>query len=350
MINVDNKIKNIYYMLCYSFNRDLLTEKDIASVDSETFKNIYNLFSIILCIMIRKQVKSGMNRDYIDRSEPLSTVRGKINIANTIKSGGILKRKLVCDFDEFSENNQLNQIVKTTANYLIKSPYIGNPTKKELKRQLVYFNNVDLIEISSINWKKIIYNKNNNSYKSLIVLCELILKGLIVSDKTGDNQFKQLLDETALHRIYENFIKEYFRKHYNLNAGSRNLSLTDDAIEYIGMMKTDITLENDERMLIIDAKFYDHILNPGRFLGSKIVDMGNIYQINTYVENQLQKTNKKVYGMLLYAQTIDEPAIDIKVPINQKQIFIKTLDLNAEWKDIKATLDNIAENFINDAL
>ena len=54
--------------------------------------------------------------------------------------------------------------------------------------------------------------------------------------------------------------------------------------------------------------------------------------------------------MLLYAQTIDEPAIDIKVPINQKQIFIKTLDLNAEWKDIKATLDNIAENFINDAL
>ena len=219
-----------------------LTEKDIASVDSETFKNIYNLFSIILCMMIRKQVKSGMNRDYIDRSEPLSTVRGKINCQYN-KVWWNIKRKLVCDFDEFSENNQLNQIVKTTANYLIKSPYIGNPTKKELKRQLVYFNNVDLIEISSINWKKIIYNKNNNSYKSLIVLCELILKGLIVSDKTGDNQFKQFLDETALHRIYENFIKEYFRKHYNLNAGSRNLSLTDDAIEYIGMMKTDITLK-----------------------------------------------------------------------------------------------------------
>ena len=79
-------------------------------------------------------------------------------------------------------------------------------------------------------------------------------------------------------------------------------------------------------MLIIDAKFYDHILNPGRFLGSKIVDMGNIYQINTYVENQLQKTNKKVYGMLLYAQTIDEPAIDIKVPINQNKYLLKRLE------------------------
>lgn len=347
MINVDNKIRNIYYMLCYSFNRELLTEKDVASVDSETFKNIYNLFSIILNLMVRKQIKRGMNRDYIENGESLNTVKGKINISNTIKTNSLVNHKIYCEFDEFSENNQLNKIIKTTLIYLIKSPYIGNFTKKELKKVLVYFSNVDEVEVSSINWKNLFYNKNNNSYKSIIVLCELIIKGLIVSDKEGTEQFKQFLDETALHRIYENFIKEYFRKHYHLNAGSRNLSLTEEAVEYIGMMKTDITLETDDRMLIIDAKFYDHILNPGRFLGSKILDMGNLYQINTYVENQLQKTGKDVKGMLLYAQTIDEPPIDIKVPINQKDIMIKTLDLNNDWDHIKNTLDGIANNFIN---
>ena len=350
MINVDNKIRNIYYMLCYSFNKDLLSERDVASVDNETFKNIYNLFSILLCIMVRKQIKKGINRDYINKSESISTIRGKINISNTINNNSLVSHKIDCDFDEFSENNQLNKIIKTTLMYLIKSPYIGNFTKKELKKILIYFSNVDVVEISSINWKNNIYNKNNNSYKSIIVLCELIIKGLIVNDKQGNDKFKQFLDETALHRIYENFIKEYFRKHYHLNAGSRNLSLTEEAVEYIGMMKTDITLENDERMLIIDAKFYEHILNPGRFLGSRILDMGNLYQINTYVENQLQKTNKKVYGMLLYAQTIDEPVIDIKVPINQKEILIKTLDLNSEWKNISETLDKIALDFINDAI
>ena len=86
MIKVDNKVKNIYYMLCYSFNKDLLTEKDIANVDSESFDNIYNLFSIILCMMVRKQIKKGMNREYITVDENLSTVKGKINIAETIKS------------------------------------------------------------------------------------------------------------------------------------------------------------------------------------------------------------------------------------------------------------------------
>ena len=350
MINVDNKVKNIYYMLCYSFNKDLLTQRDVSNVDSESFDNIYNLFSIILCMMIRKQIKKGMNKDYINKIEDLSTVKGKINLSETVITNSITKQKLVCNFDEFSENNPLNQIIKTTANYLIKSNKIGNATKRELKKSMIYFNKVDIIDPSSINWKTLIFNRNNNGYKNIMVLCELILKGLIVSDEKGEKQFKEFLDETALHRIYENFIKEYFRKHYNLNAGSRNLSLTEEAVEYIGMMKTDITLETEDRMLIIDAKFYDHILNPGRFIGSQIISMNNIYQINTYVENQLQKTGKKVKGMLLYAQTIDEPSIDIKVPINEKEIMIKTLDLNQDWKHISGTLDNIALAFINDTI
>ena len=37
MINVDNKVKNIYYMLCYSFNKDLLTQRDVSNVNSESF-------------------------------------------------------------------------------------------------------------------------------------------------------------------------------------------------------------------------------------------------------------------------------------------------------------------------
>lgn len=350
MIKVDNKVKNIYYMLCYSFNKDLLTEKDIANVDSESFDNIYNLFSIILCMMVRKQIKKGMNREYITVDENLSTVKGKINIAETIKSNLHINNKVNCTFDEFNENNPLNQIIKTTADYLIKFHSIGTPTKIELKRLMLSFKNVDFINPKNINWKSLIYNKNNNSYRSIIVLCELILKGLIASEKEGNEQFREFLDETALHRIYENFIKEYFRKHYNLNAGARNLSLTEGTVEYIGMMKTDITLETEDRMLIIDAKFYDHILQTNRFIGSRIISMNNLYQINTYVENQLQKTGKKVQGMLLYAQTIDDPIIDIKVPINEKDIMIKTLDLNENWEHISSTLDQIATGFIEGTL
>ena len=38
MIVIDNKIKNIYYMLCYSFNKDLLKEKAESDVSEEAFE------------------------------------------------------------------------------------------------------------------------------------------------------------------------------------------------------------------------------------------------------------------------------------------------------------------------
>ncbi len=347
MINVDNKIRNIYYMLCYSFNKDTLSEKDIASVNSETFDNIYNLFALILCIMIRKQVKKGMNKNYISETEQLSTVRGKIVLSETIQTNSLRNHKIVCNFDEFNENNILNQIIKTTAMYLITSKKIGNATKRELKKEMIFFNKVDRIEqISSINWKSLIYNRNNVSYKSIIVLCELILKGLIASSEKGDKQYKEFLDETALHRIYENFIREYYKKK-GLPASKRKFKLTDNDNEIVGFAETDITLENEENMLIIDAKFYDHILTEGRYEGSKIISRDNINQVLAYVLKQHFETGKNVKGMLLYAQTLDEPEKYNSAIIAGYEIKIRTLDMNQDWQHICETLDEISYNFLN---
>lgn len=136
---IDNKIRNIYYMLCFSFNKNLLSLKDISSVGTESFENIYNLFSIILYMMVRKQVKKGITKNYVFESNELSTIKGKINISETIRNNSLIKSKISCDYDEFSENIPLNQIIKTTSNYLINSKYIGNATKKELKKNYDLF-------------------------------------------------------------------------------------------------------------------------------------------------------------------------------------------------------------------
>lgn len=346
MNNIDNKIRNIYYMLCFSFNKNLLNLKDISTVGTESFNNIYNLFSIILCIMVRKQTKKGITKNYINELDEITTIKGKINISQTIKSNSLIKNRIYCDYDDFSENNPLNQIIKTTAYYLINSNYIGKATKKELKKTMIYFSNVEVVEISSINWKKLIYNRNNNSYKQIIVLCELILKGLIASDKKGKEKFKEFLDETALHRIYENFIREYYRKK-GLPASKRKFKLTENENSIIGMAETDITLENETDMLIIDAKFYDHILNEGRYEGSKIISRDNVNQVFTYVVKQKFDTNKKVKGMLLYAQTLNEPEEYAPAIIAGYEIKIKTLDLNKDWNHICETLDKIAYDFLN---
>lgn len=353
MINVDNKVKNIYYMLCYSFYGEQLNQKDESNLGEEVFENIYNLFSLLLCLILKKQIKKGLHKEYISMEDELSTVRGRINLNKTINNNSLVKKKLYCNFDEYSENCLLNQIIKTTMFYLIKSNKIGNSTKDEIKRLIYYFSKVEIIDIKSIKWDKVKFNRNNLSYKYIVDLCKLILKGLIVSDKNGNNKFKEFLDDTRISAIYENFIKAYFRKHYpELNASSKKLYLNyKPMLDFIPMMKTDITIEFEGRMLIIDAKFYNKILRDNYLnLRCKTISSNNLYQIMAYVDNQDPYKEGKVSGMLLYAQTINEPSIKINQKLNMHTIMVRTLDLNESWEDIRNRLNNIAINFKNNTL
>lgn len=355
MIRVDNKIKNIYYMLCYSFNGKELSERDEESLGEEAFDNIYNLFSLLMCMLLKKQIKKGIHKEYNNIIEPVKGIKGKINLTESINKNTIVNKSLVCNFDEFSENCLMNQVIKTTMYYLLKSNKIGNETKDILKRMSIYFDKIDLIDIKSIKWDSIRFNRNNVSYKYIIDICKLILGGLIVSDRKGNSKFKEFLDDSRVSSIYENFLKEYFRKHYpEFKAKSKILYFNENQnmMEYIPIMKTDVTLEYENRELIIDAKFYSKILrdNNAWNIGSKVVSSGNIYQILTYVDNQDPMKTGNVKGMLLYAQTIDEPTIMKRNQLNGHTIIIKTIDMNDEWTNIKNSLNEIATRFKNNEI
>ena len=350
MINVDNKVKNIYYMLCYSFFGDRLNEKEEASLGEEAFSNIYDLFSLLLYLILRKQIKKGIHKDYNPLTEEINTVRGKIDINNSMYSFNV-KKRLVCNYDDFNENTLLNKVIKTTIFYLIKSNKIGNNTKDLLKKLNAYYVNVDVVDIRTIKWDQIKFNRNNISYKYVIDLCRLILKGLIVTDKNGNNKFKEFLDDSRVSAIYENFIKAYYRKHFpELKASSRKFNLVSNNASYAPIMKTDITLEYNNKLLIIDAKFYSKILRDNIYdQKCKILSTNNLFQIYTYVDSQDPMKENKAYGMLLYAQTINEPSVNLSYEIIGHKILVKTLDMNSTWEDITNRLDNIALMFKTDA-
>lgn len=87
---------------------------------------MYNLLAAILSKGIGLQLKQGLYREYISRQEELSVMRGKINMPGTIKNRLAHKRVLTCDFDELSENNLLNQILKTTVTLLLRNELLAS--------------------------------------------------------------------------------------------------------------------------------------------------------------------------------------------------------------------------------
>ena len=123
-------VQNIYYMLSYAFQA--LQAQNYKDLATEKFHNTAELCAAILDKGISIQLKRGLGRDYLPKSESLSTLQGKLNISESIKTQTLLKKQMICTYDEFSTNTQFNQIIKSTMLLLLKAN-ITNTRKKSLR-------------------------------------------------------------------------------------------------------------------------------------------------------------------------------------------------------------------------
>lgn len=152
-------VRNVYYMLSYAFRT--LNEQGYRSIETEEFHNVAELCAAILSKGISAQLKRGLGKEYILETKPLSSPRGKIDIADSVKGLTMQKGQLVCTYDDFAVNSYMNRIIKTTMLVLLKAK-ISSVRKKELRKLLNYFEGVDVVDIHSINWN-IQYNRNNQT-------------------------------------------------------------------------------------------------------------------------------------------------------------------------------------------
>ena len=332
-------------MLAYAFK--VLNEINYKKLETEEFDNILELLSEILILGVQKQIKQGLVKDYIDITDDISSPKGKINITESINTLSFIKGKLNCTYDEFSLNCYLNQILKSTMNLLLKND-ISRFQKKKLKTILIYFTEVELIDVKKINWK-IRFDKNNQTYKMLVNICYLIINGLLHTESKGETKLMDF-DDNQLNSLYERFILKYYqREHPEIKSYSPQIpwQIDEGGDLLLPKMQTDVTLEYEEKVLIIDAKFYTR--NTSQNFGKDIHHSGNLYQIFTYVKNkekELQGKPHEVSGMLLYARTNEIVQPDSDYVMSGNKISVKNLDLNQDFEIIKNQLDKIVEDYL----
>ena len=272
-------------------------------------------------------------------------------MSESLKTMSLQRKQLVCSYDEFSVNSYLNRILKTTMELLLKSD-ISKTRKKELRKLLVFFADVETLDPHYINWN-VQYNRNNQTYRMLVTVCYLVIKGLLQSDVDGSTRMMDFLDEQRMCRLYEKFLLEYYRKEHpevTANASQIAWQLDDDISDLLPTMQTDIMLTQKRdgvaRVLIIDAKYYSHTTQVQ--FDTHAVHSGNLYQIFTYVKNkeaELKDSDHEVSGMLLYARTDAEIQPDQDYRMSGNHIAVKTLDLNCDFSEIRKQLNGIVDDY-----
>jgi 5-methylcytosine-specific restriction enzyme subunit McrC len=336
-------IHNIYYMLSYAFQ--VLREQGYKDLATEQFDNSVDLCAAILAKGVAVQLKRGLHRAYVAETEPLSTLRGKIDITESIKTQTILKRQLVCTYDEFSVNSYMNRVIKSTIELLLFSD-IAKARKKELRKILVYFTGVESIAVHTINWQ-FRYNRNNQTYRMLISICYLVIKGLLQCDADGSTRLMNVFDEQRMSRLYEKFILEYYRREIpqlTANASQIAWQLDDERDHMLPIMQSDIMLSYEDKILVIDAKYYARTTQTQ--YDAHTLHSNNLYQIFTYVKNkaaECSNDSQKVSGMLLYARTADEIQPNQTYQMSGNKIGVRTLNLDCAFSEIACQLNGIAE-------
>ena len=341
-------IRNIYYMLAYAFQE--LRQNNYVEIEGEDFKEIYDLFAEILIRGISFQLKQGLHRDYVARSESMPRVRGKIDMTETV--GLKIKRSnlVVCNYDELSEDNIFNQIIVTTVNILLRVSDVKKEKKDRLKKLVLFFSNVSPIRVNSIHWNTLRFDRNNRSYRMLLYVCYFILDGMLMTTEDGHYKMRELSDE-HMNRLFERFVLEYYRKHHpQCKARAEQVKWNIDkelsTETLLPIMQTDIMLTLGNRTLIIDTKYYSHTMQQQ--FDKVSIHSNNLYQIHTYVTEHDTARDGHVDGMLLYAKTEESITPDGQMKMTSgNTIFFRTLDLNQEFKTISMQLDKLVTNISN---
>lgn len=334
-------VENIYFMLCYAF--DILKESCYKKVEVEKCSNALELYAAILEKSITLQVKRGIERGYVQRTDTLTVPRGKIEVTQSIRKMTHLKKQLVCTYDEFAADTYMNRILKSTV-YLLLHSDISTDRKKSLRKLMKHFSEVELLDVRRINWH-LNFNRNNRTYRMLINVCYLIVHGLLQTQNEGTMQLVDFEETEAFCRLYERFVYEYFRQEFPMLSVSKpyiDWKVDDGFRDKLPKMKTDILLSDGDKRLIIDTKAYSRLLQS-RY-AKDTIHSNNLYQIFAYVKNmeyELRNEPHEVSGMLLYAKTDEGKPLDNTYSMSGNTISVRTLDLNCHHIAIAGQLNEI---------
>ena len=334
-------IRNIYYMLAYAFQE--LRQNNYTEIAGEKFDDIYDLFAEILARGISYQLKQGLYREYVAKNESMQTVKGKINISGTILNRMRNNQQIVCDYDELSENNIYNRILLTTATTLINHSDVKKEKKSKLKQLMLFFQNVQPIDIHTIRWNTLRFDRNNKNYRMLLYLCYFITSEWLMTTEEGKFKMRGFSDDHMC-RLFEKFVLEYYKKHHpelKANAAQIGWNIVEESTDtsVLPIMQSDVLLSLGKRTLIIDTKYYSKIMQQQ--YGKEKLRTAHLYQINTYVTQYDKNHQFNVDGMLLYAKTKEDVIDDTQVTLQDGyKLYVRSLDLNTDFDTIKKRLDS----------
>ena len=295
----DANLDIFIYMLMKAYNIKLENE-DIASCKNNSH-TILEVFIQMFAHKLFLEFQKGTYKEYITEVDNLRTLRGKYLINENLKHN-FTHEKIYCEYDEFSEDNTLNQFFL----YAVKTLLRYTKNKKLLKQCELILNEVEFKQFD-INTLNIHFHRLNTRFKSSYEFAILLLSKSIPLFSKDKKSFAFLFD---MNDLFENFIGKIYEdidNSTNLQAQRNfgNLQLKPDIIT---------------STMIIDTK-YKKVKNR------EDLSVADKYQMFVYGTNFGVKDT-----MLLYPKHLEDLKEDLELGKDDKMVRMKMRSVDLEFR------------------
>ncbi len=353
----DDKPKSLQFLLCLLRYTKKIQVKEheignLGKVKDDFFEILIFLFAKSLRELLRRDFK----KMYVVHEENSSFLKGKFLISENVRRNIFDDSRYCCRFDEFTENNLMNQIFKYVVLMLIRiSGSVSN--KKLLEDILIYLCDVQLLNITCADIDRIHFTHLNRAYEPLVNLCRLFLENMSI--RFSASKLETFVFMFDMNRLFEEFVFEFIKSNR-----SKIFVSGDDPIIFVKdqmplgklfgefKMRGDVLIQcGSGEKLLLDTKY--KVLDDDFIHGG--LSQSDFYQMFAYSTSQEQRYRDII---LLYPcrETVEDSSVSkvLRHILENKEIsrvHVKTVSLPKIFDAQKNRIDeNAMVSELNKAL
>lgn len=323
--------------------------KSLLNISNKTFSNakidihkmpIFEIFISMYITEVREITKRGLKSAYFQVEDNKKVLKGKLLFNKHIKHNLVHKEKFYVEYDEYGLNRSENKILKST---LLKLQKITSSYQnaKQIKQELVHFDEVDESYNYDYDFSKITINRNNRLYEQALSWSKIFLTNNSFSSFSGKSNSTAIL--FPMEKVYEEYVakelrKASIKKSWRLKTQDKQYSLFNslNGNPINGFkLQPDIVLSKYDKLIILDTKWKR--LSTNYNYGILQADMYQMYAYSKkYNTSEVWLLYPLTSDMKQYKDNIIRYSSDDNVNVS-----IYFVDLNDIGKDMEKLINLI---------
>ena len=240
---------------------------------------------------VRKQLSRGLEREYNPYQELLTTVRGSIDVNASMKDFTLEKRKIWCQYDEYSFDGPRNRIIKNMLEKLEVCDELSKQTRDDVSKVLVEFGSVGKIRQKDWQLARMKSSRGRDGYALLLSICDVIGKCMI-----GEHgNIQEFCYDQRFMEVFKGFVFD------SVQQAGRDLGLdswfTGDGVltvdDRVGVMVGCMDSENSKNVFRLERELNAFVKRQLEFVKTSEIE-GMEYVIIIGYNNHV-KIDRKIY-------------------------------------------------------